>query len=397
MKNIKFLIIIVILLSLMSCFEFTGGLFYGLEEESEINNGSLDDSITIGAMEKNADYYFVAAGKFMYRAIDSDINLDWTAKNPDDYSSYLCHNMEIVGSTIYAIFYSTDSKMFSADVSTPAAGITWTEFSLTEISSDETVIDITYSGSKVFIYTSYINSGGYTRYAMYATDSATFTAGSLLTPISSDISVCGVMKVDYDAVSTNYWIACGNKLLTYDGVTTVVDLTSAAKAASSKILGNGFSGVLCADTDTTAGTEVYVTTEEGVILKHSGSDNTTGWTTMVSSEDEDDGVLFDHLYDLAHIKIESEDIDIIIAASASGYYEMEAAQDAEDKAFINPESSDSNLTQIVQFSSIDLSDSVISGFFFDDRDKFERVFALGYNSGLWRNSVVSGTRDWDIE
>ena len=320
----------------------------------------------------------------------------WTTNNPADADAVLCYNMTKVGNYLYTVFSDTEAasiKVFRADTSAPSAGITWSDaITFANIPPAETVVDFSRVQDRLFVMT--LKTGNL--FSVYSAVLTGFDTNSAFSTIASDIVVGGELKSAFDG--TSYWITAGNKLFKYNGLSTVSDETAAIKAASALLTGKGFSGIVCADTDAAAGTEIYVTSEEGVMLKYiSGA-----WTVITSQYDTDNG-LFEPLNDIAHIVISNteEDIDIIIAASQTGYYEMEAAQSAADKTFVSAEKINTNLTTYNQFSSIELSNQIILGFYFDDTPSEEKVYALGYNAGLWKNSL-KGTaeayyRFWDIE
>lgn len=404
MKPIKFIFIIFIILSgifaIVSCGEQDGGLFYSLEHEIAIDNGTLSNDITIGSMEKNNGYYFIAAGSFMYLDINDvdDVNAEWVVNNPDipeNEDDYLCYNMTKIGNYLYCVFYSNDAtsiKLFKMNTTK----LTWSDaITFTNIPTGETVIDFSQSGDRLFVFT--LDASIYSVYTAVLTG---FTDSSTFTTIKSDLLTGGDLKSAHDG--TSYWITAGNQILKYDEPSTVSNETGNVMAASNNLLGEGFSGVVCADTDTTAGTEVYLTSEEGVMLKYVDSDDDSDmeWTVLLSSYDTDNG-LFEPLNDIAHIVISNdvEDIDIIIAASETGYYEMEAARDITEKTFVSAEKIDTKLITYNQFSSIDLSNAIILSFYFDNVSTKEKIFALGYRSGLWKNSLrgtaPSQYRFWD--
>ena len=60
-----------------------------------------------------------------------------------------------------------------------------------------------------------------------------------------------------------------------------------------ELYGNGFRGIVCADTDPeNAGDEIYITAEEGLILMYNGS-----WNVLNDTDAEDGSIiLFDPLY-----------------------------------------------------------------------------------------------------
>ena len=394
MKIIKYTVLILSVFLLFSCGENLGGLFYSLEQESAITNGSLPDNITIGSMARSGDYYFIASGKFQYKKYNADAATEWTFAPPSgEYSEYLTYDMVFSGSTIYAVFYNTAATsfgVFSADSSKAASGFKWSgPVTFINAPAGETIIGFEASNTKVFIYT----TGGTNNYNVYASDLAAFGTGASFTVIAEDISAGGELRADWDGSA--YWVTAGNKVYTTDGNTAGTDVTAAVTAVSSSIKGKGFSGVACADTHDSAGVEVYVTSEEGVIAKLEDG----AWSWVKSIYDTDTS-LFEPLNDIKHINIADEDLDILLAGSENGYYEMQVAHSTEDKTFISPAKTASELTTSIQYGSIAMSEQIMNSFYLDSAAG--KIFALGYNSGLWTNSLKKASdgttyRFWDAE
>ena len=341
-------------------------------------------------MEKANGYYFIAAGSLLYQAEDAADEVEWTATYPDGAASYLCYHTFLSGNTLYAVFYSTDAETFlfvSADVSAPATGITWSDnitlANLTD-SSAEVIVDMDIADDLVFILTNNDRT-----YSLYTAVLSGFSASSALETISSSITTSGELQANSDGSGT-YWAVVGNKVFTGDGTASgTSDIASTIETAvsSSYLFGNGYNGVICVDTD------VYITTEEGVMLRRTGGT----WSTMDSPYDTDTGC-YESLYSLSRFTY-STTIDIVLAASAQGYYELDL-NSTDDLTFINPKKVDTNLTEYIQYDAIDLSDSVINGFFIDSTttDVQPRVYALGYSAGLWINHLNDeNERFWDIE
>ena len=164
-----------------SCTDITDGLFASLELESEIYNGTLPNDLTIGTMEKNGTYYYIAGGDFMYKN-HRQLQRQPTGqqKNPEDLSGYLCQNFIILDNNVYCIFYNIDATSYKTMNTTVAdpANISWSEIAFDDLSG-ETLIDLKQSGTLVFALT--VDSSG--KYKIYTEDKSTFAAGSDFTPI----------------------------------------------------------------------------------------------------------------------------------------------------------------------------------------------------------------------
>ena len=400
MKLFKYFILLTACLLIFSCGEQEGGLFYSIELESEIGDGDLSNDITVGEMFRSNDYYFIAAGKFLYRSAEDsavwpDEEVNYT---PEGYENYLCFNMLLVDNNIYAVFYDRDTgdyKLFTADTATAAGteGLVWSEpVSLDGLAETEPVVKFESCEGAVFIFTK-TSDTTYNLYAAVNTAASPFDAATGRTPIASSINT-GELRADFDGI--NYWIVAGNKVYrTASDFTGITDITSELTSKSKFLQGDGFSGVVCADTDDEAGTEVYISSKEGVMMKYILVDSSMTWKTLDLPEVTDG--LYNSLKDLKRITIADRNIDIILAGSTSGYYEMQAGSTTDEKSFISAEETDSTLTTYIQFDSIDLSNKIINTFYLDDSvSSKEKVFALGYNGGLWKNSLDSD-KYWEAE
>ena len=395
-KLITILIAAVVLMSMFSCSDITGGLFYSIEQESEIYNGSLPDDLSVGTMFKNDDYYFIAAGNFRYIKVLAEESAEWTIKNPVLTETLLCQDFIIINNSAYAVFYNTAATAYysyKASVSNPEQ-MGWEMVDM-NIPDYQTLIDIETLDSLVFLYT--VDLTG--KYHIHTAASPAFSESSGYETIISDLSVGGELAIDTDSAG-NYWLAAGNKIYRTDGTLAgTVDLTPVYSEIAS-LNGNGFPGIVCVDTDTAAADdEVYISSDEGLVLERKSG----AWTVLNSTDEDGNFELLGDLYGMQHAVIAAKDIDIILIASENGYYEMNSAADLTTRTIIDPKSSESRLTETIQYSSIDLSDIVINDFFIDpDPDSTKTddepyIFALCYRSGLWKNSLKSGIRFWDKE
>ncbi|MDC7227184.1 MAG: hypothetical protein PQJ61_10525 [Spirochaetales bacterium] len=421
MKLYRYFLLIIIIISFYGCGTEEGGLFYSLEQETEITNGNLSNEITIGAIERNADYYFVAAGNFYYREAASgsawpeneddvvqSYNPDDSSESLSDYDLYLTYDMILVDDLIYAVYYSTDGtdfQVFSLDTAGFDGSEAWSgplNFDL--LDPEEYVVELEVCEDKIF----FLTATSATSYNIKIADVAGFDKTTAFFTLQTGLYASGGLRVDYDSVSDTFWIVMGNNIFTTDGESTFTDITDDAMAAEDCVVGGeieylsgeGFKGVVCAETDDDeAGTEVYITSKEGVMLKYIGGEWTTISNQYTEEDDEDDPEygLFESLHNIVHIEIASEGIDVLLAGSDEGYYEMSL----DDNSFDSPEEEDTDLTTENQFSIIDMSDSIITSFYLDTEPEDPVVFGLGLNAGLWINSMVEDEdgdyRDWDVE
>jgi hypothetical protein len=390
MKYIKYGILIIAAALLSSCIENPSGLFYSLQSESAIYDGTLDNGLTIGGMAERNSYYFIGAGNVKYKST-ADTATTWTDDNPDilaglDYTCYKLFNLD----EIYAIYFNSESldyKFFKADTSLMATnGITWgSEIVITGLDGEK-LVDVVSSNNTLFLYTETTVtgvSGSEKRYSVYTTPFAALAAGTVITTEASLSSLASYGELDVDWDGTEYYLVSGNML--FKGTSgSWTDITSTAVAAHTdgKIKGNGFGGLIC------VGPDIYLSTEEGVLLKYSAG----SWSDLTST------AVLNRIYDFKRFTVTDENIDILLLGSELGYYELDL--DATTPAFSSPETADTMLTSKVQFASIELSNDIVRDFFVDsDNTTASRVFALGYNAGMWKNSYKTAKteRFWDLE
>lgn len=403
MKYIKYALLITITLLSFSCIDNPSGLFYSLQYESDIYDGTLDNGITVGGMAVKDSYYFAACGNVKYKSID-DIN--WTDDNPAAYldsegklSGYLCHRM-IELDELYFIYLKSDDATYSlyeADVSNMSAaeGIVWgTPITIAALNG-ESLIDIVESNGTVFLYTETTVTGptgdSDKRWSIYSTTDATLSSSTPVTSEFTNLASYGELDVDWDG--DEFWLISGNEL--YRGTSgswsddladtaTAYDEDNADSTFLDNVLGNGFGGIYC------NGSDVYLSTEEGALVKGDGSTSTATWTEMMTGDDGDE--IFKSIYDFKRVTFPTYNIDVILLGAEEGYYELNLNADAAGQQFFFPEDTDTQFTSTTQFASIDMSNDVIPDFFVDTANN--RIFGLGFTAGLWVNERDEDDEDW---
>jgi len=380
MKYIKYATLLIAALLTFSCVQNPSGLFYSLQYETGISDGPLDNKLTVGGMTSRGGNYFIASGNFMYRAVNAASATEWTASTPVTGDS--CYKL-IDLDEIYAIFFNTetlDYKLYKADTSAIATGITWSAINIAAIPTDESIVDIAESGSRIFLYTEKTVAGvagNDKRYSVYSTAASSLADGTVLVPEPNISSISSYGEFDIDFDGTNYWLISGNKL--FSGSSRAMTENTAAAAVTDRIKGAVFGGVIC------IGTDIYLSTEEGVLLKYTTA---AGWTDLTPA------TAYESLFDFKRVTIAADSIDVLLLGSAQGYYELDL--NAAAPAFNSPKTAETNLTTKVQFASIEMSNDILRDFYVDSSTG--RVFALGYSAGLWKNSLSDdGARFWDIE
>ena len=398
MKYIRYTILILASVLTFSCIQNPSGLFYSLQYESGITDGPLDNGLTVGGIASANGYYFIAAEDFRYRTTGASLADAWETDLPDALAAgdYSCRKLVLLDD-LYVVFHASetqDFRLFKADTSAVSGGISWTEVVLANIGAGEYVVDIAENNSTIFIYTekAVTDAAGNAdrRYAVYSTAAASLANTTALSAELSNLDSYGEFAVDNDG--TDYWLISGNHLYSRSiagapgswGLNLASDVLAAVNASSTRITGRGFGGLICI-TGGTGADGVYVSTEEGALVKYSGG----SWTDLTAD------ALLSPLYRFERITESAESIDIVLLGSSAGYYEMSLSAAA--PAFISAEKADTKLTNKVQFASIEMSNDVITDFYYDGANS--RLFGLGYSSGLWSNTPEpeSGERTWVLE
>lgn len=424
-KYIYFLLTILILFSFSSCDGLEGGLFYSIIEESEIQDGNLENDISIGSMIKYVDgsseYYFIAAGNVYYKTANNNDIPNWVISSPfkdreeDKENSLTTFNMILAGNYLYGIFLENDndlvlkktelSSQIIDDATDKAVTVkenddekinmisfkfSWDDFSIDALDSKESIIDLYTCEDYVFLLSIVSDGSDIRKYNLYSADFTTFSSSSSLNNIAEDIYSVGELQVDYDSESSKYWVVTGNKVFTTNGTNAGTDETDSIISEADNFKNNGFRSVLCTEVDSTAaGTEIYLTSKEGLLFKRSAG----SWSVLKSEYDEDSGIFFKSLFGLKRVTLKKDniDIDIILIGCEEGYYEIQARN---SNTVISASSNENtSLTIYNQFLSIDLSEQVIQDFYFDKDNN--AVFSLGFLSGLWRNNFNS--EYWNAE
>ena len=383
MKKIFTATIIILSLIFISCIENPTGLFYSMEKETLTYASQLTDGdvLSVSSMAKKNGNYFIAAGTLYTRSTET--GSAWSSIMPSSLSGYRCHKI-VELDDIYGIFYHTenlDFRLFKISNSTDPTTETWNEIDISDIPSDESLIDVQASGSRIFLYTQSTVTGtsGYTeyRYSLYSTPDVSL---SNTTNLSSGVEFSdqiggGDLDIDYDGA--NYWLIAGNMFYTgTSGSLAAVSESSLTTvlAADADYTSQGYRGLIC------TGTDLYLTTAEGIVLKRNSGGT---WTNLTEA------AVLSPLYDIKRITTGS--IDILLMGSSAGYYELNFNGDG---VFVYPENDVTEITDATQFSIMELSSKVITDFFQDGAD----IFALGYNAGLWINTEDdNGERYWDLQ
>ncbi len=421
-------------LLIYSCPDNPTGMFYSLEEEIEIANGSLDDALTVRSMGKfgtgTDETYFAAAGNLYFKKTDDieSSGVVWNYAKPpgsteSENSNYITYEAILLNGKIFAVYYDTDTTehhLYSCEASSLSADSVslWTEVDINQLDSSagEYVVNIeiadTTPNQTLFIYTITPNAtvGGYSTsvYNVYSYTAPVLdiTAAMTLTEELTEITNGGTFDVDVESDNT-FWLISGIRL--YTGATgslseisdtAVFDDTDAGtddEKISDLLLNQGYGGLVCYNNGSTD--YIYLTLKEGYILRYDGSSWTDAYNTDIYSSSADtypDPLDLD-LYDVELVTFGDE--KVLLFGTNSGYYELqiESAGTMNTTAEIfSPEDSTSLFCTKTHYTSIDLSNAVITDFYYDS--DYDYLFALGFNNGLWFNYESSdSSRLWAVE
>ncbi len=423
------------ILLIYSCPDNPTGMFYSLEEEIEIANGSLDDALTVRSMGKfgtgTEETYFAAAGNLYFKKTDNieSSNVVWNFAKPPgstatENSNYITYEAILLNGKIFAVYYDTDTTehhLYSCDASALSADSTsiWTEVVINQLntSAGEYVVNIevvdTTPNQTLFIYTitPNVTLGGYSTsvYNVYSYNAATLdiTAGMTLTEELTDITNGGTFDIDVESDGTTFWLISGIRLytgasgsLTEISDTTVFDDTDAGsddEKISDFLLNSGYGGLVCYNNGSSD--YIYLTFKEGYILRYDGSSWSDVYNTDIysSSADSYPDPLDLDLYDIELVTFGTN--KVLLFGTNEGYYELQIESEgtmSSTAEIFSPEDSTSLFCTVTHYSSIDLSSAVILDFYYDS--DYDYLFAMGYSSGLWFNYESSdSTRLWAVE
>lgn len=379
MKDIKMHKKLTLLISAMfllfpvfSCNQGDVGMYYSLEVESEVQDSSLANDLSVGSMVRTGNYYYIAAGNMLRRGIDET---DWLVVEPPA-SGMLCTEITVFEDTLYACWYATDGTSsglytFSADVWNAVGDMT-SQFCSGLISLPSAAVPT------LFIITRETNYL-YTLWYKYEAQAPVSTT------IQYSIPMTGAEWFD-----SQYYVIAGNRL--YQGSAAdslVLSINTPALAVASRY--NAISAATKPDS-----TELlFLSTSDGYIFVNDGN----GWGAASTAVDT-------ALYGFSRMSIEDTDGVIktnLLIGSDSGYYELLLITDLDINAIALSKPGIQSLnTTGINYINTTLSDGVIRKFFYDNKDTpdvlgDDIVFALTSGQGLWINSGSIGARSWSIE
>lgn len=350
-------------ITLVSCSDFEFPLFYTLENEYQLGDNALENTLAANAMVLFDGDYYLAAGS-VYR-VDADDNKKFITDGskgvwkkddrfPDGYNSY--ELVELQG-TIYAIFYKPQDLSESALYKKTSSSSGWKKVSGQPVKFSSLATDDDYLYLIGFEY-----SGGKRDTYIYASDGSAFEELKSLGTYSS--------YADFSAANdtSNSYLAYGPEVYQVSGASlAALSLVSVTAGGMDKQIMSSL------HYSTVFGNRLYLATttsdKKGKIWYWNGSD----WQADGSISERPQG-FGDYDYDAKKA---------ILIGTANGYLEKKSST----ADFTTPAltiSSDS-------YSVLDLSSAEITGFFVDSSRK--SLFGLTNGNGLWSNRE----KVWNLE
>ena len=366
-----------------SCNQSDVGIFYGIEKEEKIKDGSLSNSITIGAMDKLLTELYIAAGKVYKKTSGS--SEDWRkCSTPSGYD--LCTSLTSFNGSIYAVWFDmddADTALFKT-----ADGNSWTRVTDSDFTGNFSIVKSVNSTYMVVSSVTGSNTG-----LCFVSDTGNNDEFNIIQYSGTNLNVVGGhFDIDYD--STNYyWFLTKEKIYLENGS----DLTNFTSLDSIEVDKDG-SGSNDYDIDKDEyfnylyayddGNHVYANRSFGKFSYYNG----TSWNNSVEN-------LNVNVNDM--IVFEVNTIPTFFVGTWSlGYYEPESPG-LSISSLDSPER-DSITCDYATYRASDLQESAVLGFFKDDLTgdgdtSDDELYALTYGKGLWKNVDNSGERNWQRE
>ena len=122
----RYLSLLLLPLLLLSCNRSGIGIFYSISQEKPLGETTLpSETLTVSAMVKAADEYYVSSGAIFRRAADGQIDTAWSDAIATPPSPYLfCTSLAFFGGNLYGLF-TNEAGDLSALFSTAPDAIDW--------------------------------------------------------------------------------------------------------------------------------------------------------------------------------------------------------------------------------------------------------------------------------
>ncbi|RKX86723.1 MAG: hypothetical protein DRP57_00930 [Spirochaetes bacterium] len=352
----------VLTMFIYSCTDSSSPIFYTLENEKQVVDTSLDNSLSVHSFVTDGTNYYAAAGSIFYRSVQAG-SQTWnkvTSSGVSDASgtTMLCNKLVEFNGKYYAAFISQDGNthgLYSTD--SLGSSITWTKATYEEISDKQITNIIVVNGNLLAVRLESTNPGTY--YLYYSSDGASFTEATALSegPVP-------IIDAAYDNASSEYWVMTENKL--FKGS----DLSGLTETASPTAPPEGFGGIIySADFS-----KLFVSTQNGII--YGSDDNGAAWSQVGdTAKVSDKSVPFG-----GFAKIDNS--TIFVATKGYGFYIITGG------------------TVISRFTNSTISglyNAVINSFYVDSSANLGTVFICTSGSGLWSNATPNDDTAWKWE
>ncbi|TFG59935.1 MAG: hypothetical protein E4H36_12925 [Spirochaetales bacterium] len=374
MKKYVSLIVLLFLL-FFSCEQGDVGMFYSLEVESEVQDSSLANNLTIGSMVKWNNSYYIASGAVLTRATDG---VDWIEIAPPA-AGQLCTELALFDGTVYGCWYSVDGT--ASALYTLAADNTW--ILVPEMSGylSAGIVSLADAPVPVLFIITRDDTYLYTLWYKFSGQAPVAAA------IQSSIPMNGAAWAN-----SQYYVIAGNTL--YQGPTAdalTVSLNTPALAA-----GSSYNAI--ASASKSDGSEIlFVSTTSGTLFANDG----TSWGAASVSVDVP-------LYGFSQMSIEDSAGEIktnLLVGSSMCYYEILLVDNLDINAMVLSKPGIQTFsTTGINYVNTTLSKGAIRKFFYDDRGTVsagelgdDLIFACTAGAGLWINQGNLGYRSWSIE
>jgi hypothetical protein len=344
-----------------------------LEIESKLNDGPLDNNLSVGAMVKKDGRYYIAAGKVYTREAREDSS--WSSI-PSPGEDYICQDIAVLDDTLYAVFFTTDGT--TSELYYLSGDDTFTIVDSLEDKQCVSMVSVSdASGSDYLFVSEKVGIKQYKVHSRKSGDKAFEQSKVDIEGLSDNIIDFHIEDGAFQKGANTIWLISGNRLITTTGGATLGSATSVPDTDA--LLG----GIYYSET-----LEVlFVATAEGTLY---GYREASGWGD--GSSGIEDSLRF---YDVLELPLGDE--VMVVVGTEEGYYEhlfSETPADAEDIDTIELKNPGLNgVTSTFNYLNTKLADGVVRTFLSDN----ENLFACTLNQGLWRNESRDGERVWNRE
>jgi hypothetical protein len=381
MKIIKqILLAAIITFVFISCNFGPMGIFKSLEVESQLDDGPLSNDLSVGSFVKKGDTYYIGAGLVYKRDTGDDT---WEKYNsPED--NYICLEIAIIDSRIYAVFYNTDGTDFRLYYISGDGFNRDDELKNKNVMNLLPVVDA--SGVTKTLFTT-VKSGDYAYQLYYRTDSSdNFSKCSI--EGSSDDEVSHMIS-DAALYDSKIWIVSGNTIYFSTDNGDSFQIKGDTPDSEAKYEGLYYAPTLDA---------LFLSTIDGKVFGY--KDGSWGDAGKI------DGGETYRFYDMTELPVGSDshpDRTLLIVGSSNGYYEAvfnETPVESDDLDDIDLQTPGLNSYSTSEnYLNTELSVSVVTKLYIDTEESSSDppLFACTLVNGIWRNEKEGGKRIWNRE